>query len=538
MKKKNVKLLDCTLRDGGYYNSWDFSFELINEYLQVMHKLPVDYVEIGFRSLLKSGFKGGVAYTTEKFLDQLNIPKGLNLGVMINASEIIKNKKSQSHTLSRLFVPAKNSKIKLVRVACHMHEFKKVLPCSRWLKKNGYKVGFNLMQISERKDEEIKQVANLASKFPIDVLYFADSLGSMSPARTSQIINLLKSKWRGELGIHTHDNMGRAMVNSMQAISDGVNWIDSTVTGMGRGPGNLQTEYSVIEIAEMKKKPLNIKPLISLIEKYFEPLQSFYKWGKNPYYYLSGKNAIHPSFVQEMLTDSRYDVEDLLSVINKLSKDGGEKFSFEALERGRNFYQNKPIGSWSPFKLIRGRDVLIIGSGESTKQHKNAIESFVNKIKPFVIALNAKKTIKEDLINIRVACHPFRIMSDFQSHHKLPQPLAIPKSMLPKEVISLLKRKKLLDFGISIKSNKFNFEDFYCTIPSPLALAYALAIATGGKSLRVYLAGFDGYSSDDPRTRETNNLLSIYKKKNYTTKTISITNTKFNLETISVYSML
>ena len=67
----NIKLLDCTLRDGGYYNSWDFSTELINEYLQVMYKLPVNYVEIGFRSLAKNGFKGGTAYTTEKFLDQL-----------------------------------------------------------------------------------------------------------------------------------------------------------------------------------------------------------------------------------------------------------------------------------------------------------------------------------------------------------------------------------------------------------------------------------------------------------------------------------
>ena len=538
MKKMNIKLLDCTLRDGGYYNSWDFSSELINEYLQVMYKLPVNYVEIGFRSLAKNGFKGGTAYTTEKFLDQLKIPKGLNLGVMINASEIINNKKNQFDTLSKLFIPAKDSKIKLVRVACHMHEFEQVLPCSKWLKKNGYKVGFNLMQISEREDKEIKQVAKLANKYPIDVLYFADSLGSMSPIRTSQIIKLLKSEWKGELGIHTHDNMGRAMANSMQAISDGVNWIDSTVTGMGRGPGNLQTEYSVIEIAEMKKKSLNIKPLISLIEKHFEPLQNFYKWGKNPYYYLSGKKAIHPSFFQEMLSDSRYDVEDLLSVINNLSKDGGEKFSFEALEKGRNFYHNKPIGSWSPFKLIRGKDVLIIGSGESTIKHKNAIESFVKKLNPHVIALNAKKTIKEDLINIRAACHPFRVMSDFQSHLKLPQPLAIPRSMLPKEIISLLKGKKLLDFGISIKSDKFNFGDFYCTIPSPLALAYALAIAAAGKAPRVYLTGFDGYSLDDPRTREINNLFKIFQKKDDVSEIVSITNTKYKVETISVYSML
>ena len=68
--KNQIKLIDCTLRDGGYYNSWDFSTELINDYLQVMSDLPVDYVELGFRSLKLNGFKGGCAYTTDKFIYQ------------------------------------------------------------------------------------------------------------------------------------------------------------------------------------------------------------------------------------------------------------------------------------------------------------------------------------------------------------------------------------------------------------------------------------------------------------------------------------
>ena len=536
--KNEIKLIDCTLRDGGYYNSWDFSIELINDYLHVMHGLPIDYVELGFRSFKSDGFKGGCAYTTDKFIEQLNVPKELKLGVMINASEIVNHKQGLPFALSQLFKPAEQSPLTLVRIACHMHEFESALPGCTLLKEMGYEVGINLMQISESSREEIEKIAYLTNKYAIDVLYFADSLGSMCPARTSEIINNLRSHWNGPLGIHTHDNMGRAMSNSMQAISDGVTWVDSTVTGMGRGPGNLQTEYLVIEISEMKQISINIKPLLSIINKYFKPLQKIYEWGMNPYYYLSGKNSIHPTFVQVMLSDPRYDEEDLLTVINNLSKTGDKKFSLQTLENGRNFYKVKPHGSWSPLNLIQGREVLIIGAGISANHHKEALENFIHKSNPIVIGLNTNVSISENLINIRAASHPIRILSDCSTHVKLPQELVIPKSMLPQTILSSLEDKKLLDFGIDVQSDKFDFNDFYCTVPSTLVLAYALGIATSGKASRIFLAGFDGYSADDPRTSELDKLFNTFQKTTGVPPVTSITKTNYKIESISVYSML
>ncbi len=536
--KTEIKLIDCTMRDGGYYNSWDFSTELINDYLQVMSELPVEYVELGFRSLKSDGFKGGCAYTTDRFIDQLNVPNGLKLGVMINASEMLDHKQGLTFALSQLFKPAKESPLTLVRIACHMHEFENALPGFLWLKDMGYEVGINIMQISESSKEEIEKIAHLASGYNIDVLYFADSLGSMSPQKTSEIINNLRSHWNGPLGIHTHDNMGRAMDNSLQAISDGVTWVDSTVTGMGRGPGNLQTEYLVIEISNIKQIPVNIKPLLSIINKHFKPLQKIYEWGMNPYYYLSGKNAIHPTFVQVMLSDSRYDEEDLLTVINNLSKTGGQKFSLQTLESGRNFYNDKPQGTWSPFNLIQGREVLIIGAGISASRHRKALENFIKISKPFVIGLNTNDYISEDLIDIRAASHPIRILSDCSTHLSLSQPLVIPASMLPQKILSSLKGKELLDYGIDVQPEKFNFNDFYCTVPSALVLAYTLGIAASGKASRIFLAGFDGYNADDPRALEVDKLFSTFQKTNTAPPLISITNTSYKIDSISVYSML
>ena len=83
--------LDCSLRDGGYYNNWDFSDELINDYLQVLGSINVDFCEVGFRFAKNSGFKGSCAFTSEEFLNSLDIPENLKIAIMINASEFIQN---------------------------------------------------------------------------------------------------------------------------------------------------------------------------------------------------------------------------------------------------------------------------------------------------------------------------------------------------------------------------------------------------------------------------------------------------------------
>ena len=99
MKKNKLKVLDCTLRDGGYYNNWNFSIHLINKYLKVMSDIKVDYVEIGFRSLERKEFRGPCAYTTDQFLNDLKIPKTLKVGVMINGAELIK-----ANTLKKKYI--------------------------------------------------------------------------------------------------------------------------------------------------------------------------------------------------------------------------------------------------------------------------------------------------------------------------------------------------------------------------------------------------------------------------------------------------
>lgn len=533
-----MKLLDCTLRDGGYYNAWDFSKALIDDYLEAMQAAGVDVVELGFRFLSNKGFKGACAFTTDDFLKTLPIPDGLTIGVMINGADLC-TKIGVEKALSQLFpIPETDTPVTLVRTACHYRELAQTFEAADWLSQRGYQIGINLMQISDRSDEEILDLARRAAQAPVDVLYFADSMGSMKPDDTSRIVHLLRQEWEGDIGIHTHDNMGMALSNSLRAHEEGVTWLDATVTGMGRGPGNARTEELAIEVAALRNHSPNLVPLLKLISAYFGPMKGRYGWGTNPYYYLAGKYGIHPTYIQEMLGDARYAEEDILAVIGHLRAEGGKKFSFNTLDGARQFYRGEVRGTWSPASTMEGREVLILGAGPSVGAHRTALEAYIRRARPVVIALNTQSEIASDLIDLRIACHPVRLLADAERHVRLPQPLITPASMLPENLRSELNGKKLLDYGLGIEPNRFFFHQNYCVAPTSLVAAYALAVATSGRASRILMAGFDGYEPGDVRNEEVEAMFAIFSTCSVDTRVISITPTRYkNLPCISIYGI-
>ena len=530
-------LIDCTFRDGGYYNAWDFDLNVVRDYLSAMRDSGVDYIELGFRSFDKSGFKGGFAYSTDAFINDLNIPADQKVGVMVNASEVVNHPAGALGATQLLFAPKSDSPVTLVRFACHLHEFEETLPACAWLKEQGYVVGINLMQVADRSDEEVIRIGKDAAMYPLDVLYFADSMGSMGPEQTARIIGLLRQNWRGPLGIHTHDNMGRAVANTLRAVAEGVTWVDSTVTGMGRGPGNAQTEYILIELQDHLARPPKMSALLRLIKEHFGPMQQSYGWGKNPYYYLSGKYGIHPTYVQEMLSDPRYGEAEILSVIEHLRSVGGKKFSLQAMEAGRQMYGGADEGTWQPVSVLCGRVVIILGAGQAARTHASALESYIRRERPVVIALNTISPIDDSLIDFRVASHPFRLMADAPAYSLMKHQLIAPKSSLPVSIIQGFDQGDLLDFGLVVEPGKFVFRATSATIPSSLAIAYALAVVSSGKARKVFLAGFDGYGSDDPRHVEMAGLLSSYLQAEDAVPIEAITQTRYAIPSTSIYAL-
>ena len=530
-----INIIDCTLRDGGYYNNWNFSNNLVNEYLKSVSDSGIKYVELGFRSLAKKEFKGPNWYTTDSYINHLIIPKKLKLGVMINMSELMLSKTERAKSINLLFKNKKDCKINFIRIAAHFKEFEAALETCKILKAKGYFVCINLMQISEQSKKNIYLASKKSNFYKPDVLYFADSLGGMTSNNIEGVIKEFRKTWRGALGIHAHDNLETALSNTLTSIKEGVTWVDSTINGMGRGPGNAKTEYLILEVDKLLKKKSNIIPILKLIKNHFKELKNFYGWGTNPFYYLAGKYGIHPTYIQEMLS-IKLDELEILEAINEL-KEKGTKYDVNLV---RSEFQ-KPIkllkGSWQPEKKLKGKEVLLVSSGPKLSEYKKEIEIYILKKKPIVIALNTNVKIKENLIDFYLACNPLRLIADAKSYQLIKSPLIVPKSLLTDFHIKKLKKRKLLDFGIGLKDNKFEFFKDSALIPKLYNVAYALSIATSGKASRILLAGFDGYDHNDRRTKIVNDLFFSYSANKKSKKIISITPTSYNFTSTSIYAL-
>ena len=530
---KKFNLLDCTLRDGGYYNNWNFSKSEIQKYVNSIHSTGIKYVELGFRFNEKKKIKGSTAYTNQTLIDSLKLPTEIKYGLMINAGDLISNNKINSKILKHLLNQKNTNKISFVRIACHEKEILKLKECFIYIRKLGLKIFVNLMQISEISLSSLNEIVIFLKENNIKYLYLADSLGCLTPSKLKKIIYTLNSKWKNEIGLHAHNNLKKALSNSLFAVKNNFNWIDSTITGMGRGPGNLKTEDIIKHTSQFK-----ITKKFKSTKLYFEKLKKKYKWGPNKYYKFAAEKKIHPTYVQKILSDHRYKKNEYFEILHSLSKLNTKIFNPSKLDNSTYFISDiKKEGTWNPKSIFEGKNILILGPGKNLKIHKKKIEKIIKKKKFLVVSLNTFSSIREDLINLRVICHPMRLLSDIKKIKKLKSKFVMPLSSFTNRFKKNIKIKKkdIFDYGLNLKDDKIIVESKFCLLPHPLAIGYAISLSIAGKSKSITLAGFDGYSKSDSDFDNSEELLSFFVKRYFKNKVPSLTKSNFNFLKITKF---
>ncbi len=532
--------LDCTLRDGGYYTNWFFPEELVKEYFEALSFAGVDVVEVGYRSNCKDGFKGPYAYSSEYFLRSLSIPSDLKIAIMIDAKELLENDLPSNSVNSLLPLSSDNSIIKIIRIACRLDQISHLKQHLDLIYEKGYQLCLNIMQASELDKNKIENLAKEVSRLPIKVLYLADSTGSMYPKDINFVFEKISKLTNLNFGFHAHDNLELANFNSLNAIEAGVKWIDSTVYGIGRGPGNAKTEFLMTAIKEKyDKKKIKINKLLLLLNKYFYDLKNKYNWGSNTYYQLTGLKSIHPSYVQNLLTKKKENPVEFLHLIDFLESQNLINFKVNIIEQVKYFYKSKPRGNWDPKDVFHSKNVLLIGTGPSSIEYKKYIEEFINIYNPIVVALNLNNSIKEKLINYRVVSNPVRMMTDSNNYSKAKQPIISPKSMLKDELSYILDSSDILDYGFEVKEGIFEHKsNNYSIIPCHLGLAYALAVINSGGANQIFLVGFDGYPNDRTKNEVSLGIFNLYKSYENFAKLICLTHSLYNLPSRSIFSYL
>jgi len=530
-------LLDCTLRDGGYYVDWDFDEETVRKYLAAVGIAKVDIVEIGFRFFPQNRFLGAFAYSSDDYLKTLPLPDGVAIAVMVNAAELIRYPQGAEQAVRTLFnARGDDSPVDIVRIAAHSKDVVACREIAKTLYEMEYRVFLNLMQVDALEDRELTGFAREIAQWGcVETLYFADSFGSMEPETVESTIQAVSAGWSGSIGIHAHDNKGQALSNCIAALKCGVGYLDSTLTGMGRGAGNAKTENLLVELTQRGYGQYFPDAVFPLVLQEFGQLQQRYQWGPNIYYFLSAVHGIHPTYIQEMLGDERYGTEQILSAINFLKSTRAPFYSFENMLRAISGVEGDEHGSWSATGWLKGRTVLILGAGPGTRRYIDALQRYAERHNPVVLCLNVNEAVPREMVDAYVACHETRILIESDSYAELGKPLILPLSRVPETIRDALDGVKIYDYGLRVAEERFRIAHNGCVLSNPLALAYAVSVATAGGASKILLAGVDGYESNDPRQQEMVEMLEGYEKISASLPLSAITPTTYPVDQRSIY---
>lgn len=430
------------------------------------------------------------------------------------------------------------SKIGLVRIAAHFHEVKASEGIAKRLKAKGYLVGLNMMQAGGKANELISDLAFLVKSWGcVDTLYFADSLGNMDDREVSRIAKAVKAVWGDDIGIHTHNNMGKALENTLAAKEAGVKWLDVTITGMGRGAGNAQTENL---LAVLTQQNCNYKPemVYELVIKHFEPMQKKCGWGSSLAYFLGAQNNIHPTYIQNLLSNPD---NEIVSAINYLSQlDGTFSYDGEVFNNAISFSgsSSQVTGSEMLVDRFSGREILILANGPSLEKYSNDIEAYILKRNPVVLAVNVVSSIKEELIDYYCVSHNSKFISQHKYYTNLKKTIITPLHRFTQEEKGLITYKdNVIDYGFEVsKNDAFNVSSTYCQIPYDITIAYALAIAKVSDASSISLVGIDGYKTSDHRQLEMIEMLSMYMRSQEAIDINALTPTTYPITQKSIFA--
>jgi len=533
------KILDCTLRDGGYYNHWDFSPDVVQAYILAMVAAKIDYVELGLRNFAQPGFLGAFAYTSEDFLNRLDLPEGPTYGVMIDAKTILNANLSVEDAVDALFVDRAKSKVDLVRIAAHFHEVEHSEPIVKALKDKGYIVGYNLMQAGGKPSSLIAEKAKIAQSWAgLDVLYFADSLGNMDGNEVKRIVSALREHWQGELGIHTHNNMAKALDNCLTARSVGVKWLDSTITGMGRGAGNAQTE-NLLAVVSQEENNYVAAPVYELAIRHFEKMQKKCGWGSNLLYFLGAQNNLHPTYIQNLLSDSHFGTDEVIGAIEYLSQQENKSSYVSDVYRSALSFsgEKKPVSGTSVLcNIAANREVLIIANGPGLHKYLPDVIAYIQKKNPIVIAINVITELS-DFVDYYCLSHNNKFLSESASYNTLVKPVILPKHRFSNEELALFSPScPLMDYGLAVQTGEFYTEETSCVIPFDITVAYAFSVAENMKANNVTLVGFNGYDSNDTRQLEMLETLNLMQNFQISHHLLALTPTTYPVAQGSIYA--
>ena len=310
--RPSIKIADATLRDGGLVNDFKFPKGFEKVLYEASVKAGIDIMEFGYKAdkdIFDVNKFGPCKFCDEDFIRSIVGEKESDMKIAVMADVGRCNYK-------RDFIEKSNSAIDFVRVACYLKEVITAIDVIEDCTKKGYETSCNIMAISNVQESDLKAGLELIGQSPVNVIYIVDSYGSIYPeemARVCDIFGNFAAKYNKKLGIHAHDNQKLAFANTIECVGDGVDYLDATYMGMGRGAGNCSIEALIGFLHNPKYQMYHV---LKFIEEQMVPLkESGIVWGYDTQYLLTGLLNQHPRTAISYTKENRMDILNYYSEI-------------------------------------------------------------------------------------------------------------------------------------------------------------------------------------------------------------------------------
>ena len=475
MNKINV--LDCTLRDGGYCNQWEFGYENIKKIVNKLVEANIEIVECGFLT-------NKIKYDTEKTkytdLKQLSdvIPKHRDnriFVVMINYGE---------YNIEDIPYYDGTS-VDGIRIAYHKNDRNNALEMCKKIKEKGYKVFIQAMLSLAYNDEEFLETIDKVNQFEPFAFYIVDSFGSMKKKELLRLFYLVENNLKSNIyiGFHSHNNMQLAYSNAQILLEINTNRdliIDSSVYGMGRGAGNLNTELFLGYLNNVVNKNYDISALLIIIDDILDNFYNKKNWGYSLPNYISAIHNVHPNYASFLNNKKTLTINDMHKIFEIMDDEEKEVYNKKYIENLYLKYMNSEktnyINSEEFKKILSSKTVLLIAPGKSCTDQKDTIKKLLDDENILSISVNF------DYLN---QCD-FIFLSNLRRY---------------RELAECKKNKCIVTSNISADgtyiqvkySDLLNDEEFVSDNAGLMAIKFL--INCGIK--KILLAGFDGYSHDE-----------------------------------------
>lgn len=395
-----VKLLDCTLRDGAYLIDKEFGNNNIHGIIRGLVDANIDYVEIGF--LQNDGFGEGKTVFSNSADAKKYIPedkRGTLFAVLADYSR---------YDVSNLDECVPDS-IDAVRECFFKYEINGALEACKGIKEKGYKLFVQPVDILGYNDLELIELIDRVNEIEPYCISIVDTFGSMYQEdlhRVFEIIdhNLTKTC---KIGFHSHNNMqlSNALSQEFVRISSGRREviIDGTLNGMGRGAGNTPTELIVQYLNTHLNSKYDMDSVLDVIDNYMNNIRTRCSWGFTTPYFVAGCYGAHVNNVQYLMKKNSIRSKDLRYILNEIGAESRKRYDYELLEKAYLSHLQSDIDDAKELEylggILRGKNVLILAPGETVKSEGEIVAEYICKEKPIIISVNyVDENIKSDYI--------------------------------------------------------------------------------------------------------------------------------------------